>query len=96
MVDREHALPTALLLSMTYRTCFRTNRSCRLAPAHQGMKIEALVGGIAAGILSRNVSAWIPAFAGMTNEGVRCRTQQPFKGIFVPIADAGWCRHTKV
>ena len=26
-------------------TCFRTNRSCRLAPAHQGMKLDALVGG---------------------------------------------------
>ena len=46
---------------------FHTNRSSRLAPAHQGMKIEALVGGIAVDILSRNASAWIPAFAGMTN-----------------------------
>ena len=26
-------------------TCFRTNRSCRLVPAHQGRKIEAPVGG---------------------------------------------------
>ena len=26
-------------------TCFRTNRPCRLPPAHQGMKIEAPVGG---------------------------------------------------
>ena len=24
-------------------TCFRTNRSCRLVPAHQGMKIEGLL-----------------------------------------------------
>ena len=26
-------------------TCFRNNRLCRLPPAHQGMKIEAPVGG---------------------------------------------------
>ena len=75
---------------------FRTNRLCRLSPAHEDMKIEALVGGIAVGILSRNVSAWIPACAGMTNEGIRWRTQQPFKRIFVPIAHPGWRRHTKV
>ena len=40
-------------------------------------------------VLSRNVSAWIPAFAGMTNGGVRWRTRQPFKRIFVTIAHAG-------
>ena len=28
-------------------------------------------GGIAVDVLSRNVSSWIPAFAGMTNVGVR-------------------------
>ena len=28
-------------------------------------------GGIAVGVLSRDVSAWIPAFAGMTNSGRR-------------------------
>ena len=52
--------------------------------------------GIAVGVLSRNVSSWIPAFAGMTNVGVRWRTRKPFKGIFVPIAHAGRGRHTKV
>ena len=38
-------------------------------------------GGIAVGVLSRDVSAWIPAFAGMTNGGVCRRTRKPFKGI---------------
>ena len=52
-------------------------------------------GGIALGVLSRDVSAWIPAFAGMTNGGVRWRTRKPFERIFVPIAHAGWRRHTK-
>ena len=32
-------------------------------------------GGIALGILSWDVSAWIPAFAGMTNGGRRWRTR---------------------
>ena len=40
-------------------------------------------GGIALGILSWDVSAWIPAFAGMTNGGRRWRTRKPFKRIFV-------------
>ena len=61
-------------------------------------------GGIAVGVLSRDVSAWIPAFAGMTKGGVRWRTRKPFEHIpdrspghaFVPIAHAGWRRHTKV
>ena len=35
---------------------------------------------------------WIPAFAGMTNWGAILR-EPP---IFVPIAHAGWRRHTKV
>ena len=98
-------------------TCFRTNRSCRLLPAHQGMKIGTahtpldsgavsgfgsafdgetkwgrrveVGGGIAVDVVSRNVSAWIPAFAGMTNVGVRWRTRKPFKGIFVLMTSAG-------
>ena len=60
--------------------------------------------GIAVGVLSRDVSAWIPAFAGMTNGGVRWRTRKPFKRIpdwspgraFVPVTDAGWRRHPKI
>ena len=35
-------------------------------------------------------------FIAMTNERVRWRTRKPFKRIFVPIAHAGWCRHTKI
>ena len=62
-------------------------------------------GGIAVGDLSRDVSAWIPAFAGMTNWGAGTtsagaasfrRTRKPFERIFVPIAHPGWRRHTKV
>ena len=53
-------------------------------------------GGIAVDVLSRNISAWIPAFAGMTIGGVCGRTRKPFRGIFVPIAHPGCRRHTKV
>ena len=78
-------------------TCFRTNRSCRLAPAHQGMKTVALIGGVAcAGYLPPIHRPWIPAVAGMTIGGVCWRTRKPFKSIFVPIAHAGCGRHTKV
>ena len=34
-----------------------------------GRRVE-VGGGIAVDVLSRNVSAWIPAFAGMTNGAV--------------------------
>ena len=78
-------------------TCFRTNRSCRLAPAHHGMKTVALIGGVAcAGHLPPIRRPWIPAFARMTIGGVCWRTRKPFKSIFVPIAHAGCGRHTKV
>ena len=60
-------------------------------------------GGIAFGVFSRDVSAWIPAFAGMTNRGAGLtklgdlwRTRKPFRRIFVPIAHPGCRRHTKV
>ena len=61
-------------------------------------------GGIAVGVLSRDVSAWIPAFAGMTNGGVCRRTRKPFKDIpdrrpgraFAPMRRlmAGVCSHS--
>ena len=44
-------------------------------------------GGIAVDVLSRNVSAWIPAFAGMTNIGVRWRTRKSSKRILVPMTN---------
>ena len=46
-------------------------------------------GGIAVDVRSRNVSAWIPAFAGMTNGGVRWRTRKQFRRIFVPMPRLG-------
>ena len=60
-----------------FGTFFRTNRSCRRAPAHHGMKTEALIGGgIRVAFVPRlrplewhlcRVSApWIPASAGKT------------------------------
>ena len=47
-------------------TCFRTNRSCRLAPAHQGMKMR--VGRWKClGAVGATLPLWIPASARMTN-----------------------------
>ena len=68
-----------------------------------GRRVD-VVGGIAVDVLSRDVSAWIPAFAGMTNGGVRWHTRKQFERIperslghaFVPIAHAGCRRHTNV
>ena len=39
--------------------------------------------------ISQSPPTWIPAFAGMTNVGVRWRTRKPFKGIFVPMTNGG-------
>ena len=63
------APPTPLWIPAPYRG------SGRAFPGKTkwGRRVE-VGGGIAVGILSRNVSAWIPAFAGMTNgEAVECR-----------------------
>ena len=49
-------------------TCFRTNRSCRLAPARQGMKTR-LGRWKCLGVVDATLPLWIPAFAGMTNRG---------------------------
>ena len=49
-----------------------------------GRRVDVGV-GIAVGVLSRDVSAWIPACAGMTNGVRRWRTRKPFKRIFVPM-----------
>ena len=46
-------------------------------------------GDIAVGDLSRDISAWIPAFAGKTNGVRRWRTRKPFKHIFVPMTNGG-------
>ncbi len=78
-------------------TCFRTNRSCRLVPAHQGMKMGVW-------LLEAFGRHWCrpspldsrfrendEAGAGGIQAYLR-----PRNTIFVPIAHAGCCRHTKV
>ncbi len=47
-------------------TCFRTNRSCRLAPAHQGMKLRP-GRWKCLGVVGATLPLWIPASARMTN-----------------------------
>ena len=47
-------------------TCFRTNRSCRLAPAQQGMTMRP-ASRKCLGVVGATLPLWIPAFAGMTN-----------------------------
>ena len=49
-----------------YGTCFRTNRSSRLAPAHQGMTMRP-GSRKCLGVVGATLPLWIPAFAGMTN-----------------------------
>ena len=77
-------------------TCFRTNRSCRLSPAHQGMKI---------GLRWLVEVSWVSLVPPL-DSGFR-RTDECGAGgiqallrlrniIFVPIAHAGRRRHTKV
>ena len=45
---------------------FRTNRPCRLPPAHQGMKMRP-GRWRCLGVVGATLPLWIPAFAGMTN-----------------------------
>ena len=45
---------------------FRTNRSSRLSPAHQGMKMRP-GRWKCLGVVGATLPLWIPAFAGMTN-----------------------------
>ena len=62
--------------------------------------MDVVVGGVRGVTFFRGMfPSWIPAFRGNDE----CRgslafkhTRKPFKGIFVPIAHAGCCRHTKV
>ena len=44
----------------------RTNRPCRLVPAHQGMKMRP-GRWKCLGVVGATLPLWIPAFAGMTN-----------------------------
>ena len=67
---------------------FHSNRSCRLSPAHQGIKMRP-GRWRSLGVMGATPPLWIPAFAGMTK-----RRREPF--IFVPIAHAGCHGHTKV
>ena len=49
-------------------TCFRTNRPCRLVPAHQGMKMRP-GRWRCLGVVGAALPLWIPAFARMTRWG---------------------------
>ena len=72
------------------------NRTCRLGPAHQGMKIGAPCGKRLGVVGAPTPPLWIPAFAGMTNVAPAfCRTCASREAIFVPIIHPGWGRHTK-
>ena len=57
-------------------------------------------GGFADGVLSRDVSAWIPAFAGMTNSGGRIDEGMPrmanerLPGAVYPRSESGTCFHS--
>ena len=49
---------------------FRTNRPCRLPPAHQGMRSGGAGWWKRFGVISATpATPWIPAFAGMTKGG---------------------------
>ena len=52
-------------------TCFRTNRSCRLPPAHQGMKIEVLTGGGVCGSFATHTPPLDSRFRGNDELGGR-------------------------
>ena len=47
-------------------TCFRTNRPCRLVPAHQGMKMRP-GRWRCSDVVGATLPLWIPASARMTN-----------------------------
>ena len=47
-------------------TCFHSNRSCRLVPAHQGMKMRP-GRWTCLGVVGATLPLWIPASARMTN-----------------------------
>ena len=77
-------------------TCFRANRSCRLPPADQGMKI-GLGRRRCLAVVGATLPLWIPASARMTNWGAILR-EPPIPDrspghAFVPIAHAGCRRH---
>ncbi len=65
-------------------TCFRTNRPCRLVPAHQGMKMRP-GRWKCLGVVGATLPLWIPAFAGMTNS---------VAGTIHPGSESGTCFRT--
>ncbi len=76
-------------------TCFRTNRPCWLAPAHQGMKIEALVGGSVLGVIGAAPGFRLPPelrLGGRTDEcgggGIQALLRLR-SIIFVPMTTCG-------
>ena len=67
-----------------YGACFRANRSSRLAPAHQGMKMRP-GSRKCLGVVGATLPLWIPAFAGMTNS---------VAGTIHPGSESGTCFRT--
>ena len=55
----------------TGATYFRANRSCRMAPAHQGMKIEVLTGGGVCGSFATHTPPLDSRFRGNDELGGR-------------------------
>ena len=87
-------------------TCFRTNRSCRLPPAHQVMKIEVLTGGGCH--LQPIPTPGFPAFAGNDelggrndeaggrwHSGILLRPREPFSYQSLMPAAAGTPKYEK-
>ena len=58
------------------RAHFRTNDGLGGGTTKWGRRVD-VGGGIAVGVLSRDVSAWIPAFAGMTRWVRECELRRP-------------------
>ena len=84
-------------------TCFHSNRSCRLSPAHEGMKMRP--GRWRS--LGATPPLWIPAPYRGTGHAFDRRNDEAAAGgiqaylrlhniIFVPIVHAGCRRHTKL
>ena len=84
-------------------TCFRTNRSCRLAPAHQGMKIGCIGWWKGSGVVcaTHPTPSWGQAPAlhssfdpglSLLGDGGWCR--RPAPGFIHPGSESGTCFRT--
>ena len=93
-------------------TCFRTNRSCRQGPAHEGMKIGAPVGGSSLRLLGTRVgcrSAWSGGQAPALHSSFPARNEHELEDVsspaipdrspghaFVPMTKSGTRRTRRV